>query len=64
MLLFLPYLYKKIKNEKMTHEYSAVTVFSNRFQYLHCFMQKGKIISILLLNEEVIYKSHGNPQSA
>lgn len=37
----------------MNHEYSAVTVFSNGFQYLHCLKQKGKITRVLLLNEEV-----------
>lgn len=48
----------------MNHEYSAVTVFSNGFQYLHCLKQKGKITRVLLLNEEVIHKSHRIPQSA
>lgn len=42
MLLFLSYLYNKIKNEKMNHEYSAVTEFSNRFQYLTLLYVKGQ----------------------
>jgi len=53
IVLFLTYLYKKIKSEKVNHEYSTVTVFSNGFQY-----------PVLLLNEAAIHKSHGNPQCA